>query len=186
MKGLSFVAGGDKCYVKVVIRNHEELMRNYFYILLLLLLIHSCGKEVEKFTPTTRLARLLKNEKLRKNYYELRLQTALVSRLDTVRSFKKFSTATTVEELISLTHCEKPIVRCFAFKALVEKDYPKIKDLLLEHQHDEEMVIEYSRCIALHTPVKFYMLSQLEPCAKTKYCFSRNEYERIQKDFSAE
>ena len=75
-------------------------------------------------------------------------------------------------------------MRCLAFKALVEKDYPKIREILLRHKHDDKSVNEYSRCVEFHIPVKSYMLSQLEPFSKTKYKFSRKEYDEIRKDFS--
>ncbi len=72
---------------------------------------------------------------------------------------------------------------CFAFKALVEKSYPKIRNILLAHKNDEDVVQEYSKCIELHTPVKDYMLKQLEPFSESKYRFNRKEYDEVQKDF---
>ena len=160
-------------------------MNKYFYILSLTFLIVSCGKESESFKPTTTLKLLLKNEKLNRTYYEFRTEKVfLESRLDTVKSFKKFVAETSVEELVSLTECEQPVVRCFAFKALVEKDYPEIRKVLFRHKSDNEIIKQYSRCIELHESVKNYMLIQLEPFAKTKYRFSRTEYDAVQKDFN--
>ena len=145
----------------------------------------SCGKEVETFEPTTTLKTLLKNGKLNKAYYELRTKHLfLESRLDTVESFKTFVKETKIEELVSLTECEQPIVRCFAFKALAEKDYRNIREILLHHESDVEIIQVHDRCIQWNIPVREYMLRQLEPFAKVKYRFRRKEYEEVQKEFS--
>src|SRR6187431_339672 len=106
-------------------------MNKYFYILLIVVLIVSCGKDVEIFMPTTKLENILKNKKLAKVYYEFREENIyLTLRIDTAKSFKKFVAETSIKELISLTECERPVVRCFAFKALIEKDYPEIRNIL--------------------------------------------------------
>jgi DNA topoisomerase IA len=146
--------------------------------------ILSCEKEIENFKPTTKFENILKNEKLNKTYWKFRNKNIYLFReLENSESFINFINETNIEELISLTECEKPIIRCFAFKALVEKDYPEIRKILFQHKNDNEIIIEYSRCLKFQQPVKSYMLRQLEPFADTKYRYSKTEYAEIEKDF---
>ncbi len=162
-------------------------MHKYFIVLSIIFLALSCGKETENFKPTTNLENILKDKKLNKIYYEFRLNNVyLTNRIDTIKSFQKFVAETGVKELVSLTECEQPIVRCFAFKALVEKKYPEIRNILLRHKNDEKIVKEYGRCVEFNRPVKDYMLIQLEPFSESEYRFSKTEYQKIKKDFWAE
>jgi hypothetical protein len=156
-------------------------MNKYFYILSIVILIVSCGKDVEIFKPTTNLKNILKNEKLGKVYYEFRKENIyLTLGIDTVKSFKKFVAETSIKELISLTECDRAVVRCFAFKALVEKDYPEIRKILFRHKYDEENVEEFhGQCIRMTLPVKTYMLNKLRPFASYK----NKEYLELEKDF---
>lgn len=151
-------------------------------------MILSCEKKVDNFAPTIKLEELLKNEKLNKAYSEFRIDNVvLFSEIEKRESFLKFAKETNNDFLISLTECEKPIIRCFAFKALVQKDYPKIREVLFKHKYDNERV-EYlsGRCIRMSVPVKDYMLQQLDPYSKNRYCFNKTEYKQIQKDFWGE
>jgi hypothetical protein len=168
-------------YVQVNIRTNEETMKKYFYILCFIVLTVSCGKDVENFKPTTKLENILKNKNLAKAYYEFRNENiSLTLAIDTARSFKKFVEDATVEDLISLTECDKPVVRCFAFKALVQKDYADIKKILFRHKYDEENVEEFQgRCIRMNMPVKIYMLNKLRPFASYK----NKEYIELEKEF---
>jgi hypothetical protein len=156
-------------------------MNKHFYILLIVVLTVSCGKDVEIFKPTTKLENILKNKKLAKVYYEFREENIyLTLRIDTAKSFKKFVAETSIKELISLTECERPVVRCFAFKALIEKDYPAIRNILFRHKYDEENVEEFQgRCIRINFPVKTYMLNKLRPFASYK----NKEYLELEKEF---
>lgn len=155
-------------------------MNKYFYLLSFALLIISCAKDNKNFTPTTKLENILKDKRLNKTYYEFRLEKPYLEVfIDTTKAFKKFISNTKIEELLMLTECEQPIVRCIAFKALVEKDYPEIKKILYRHKNDEEIVNVYSRCIELHTPVKSYMLELLRPFASNK----NKEFLEMEKEF---
>jgi hypothetical protein len=156
-------------------------MNKCFYILLIVVLLVSCGKDVEIFKPTTKLENILKNKKLAKEYYEFREENIyLTLRIDTVKSFKRFVAETSIKELISLTECERPVVRCFAFRALIEKDYPEIRNILFRHRYDEENVEEFQgHCIRMNFPVKTYMLNKLRPFASYK----NKEYLELEKEF---
>jgi hypothetical protein len=163
-------------YLNIII-----LVSSFFFI--------SCNnKEVKSFKPTTKLDLILKNKKLSKTYYEFRIENdRLQSRVEENESFLKFINNTSIDELIIFTKCDSPVVRCFAFKALVEKKYPKIREILFEHKNDNETVIEYSPpCLQFKMPVKNYMLNQLDPFSKTKYKFNKAEFLAIQERFIVE
>lgn len=145
----------------------------------------SCEKKIENFSPTTKLDRILKNDDFSRVYYDFRIENPYLTYLlkDQV-SFIKFVNEVETNDLVLLTECEKPMIRCFAFKALIEQNYPKIREMLFRHKHDNEKV-EYlaGRCIRMDISVKNYMLEQLSPFSGNKYSFNRSEYKEIQKEF---
>ncbi|WDF65785.1 hypothetical protein [Flavobacterium sp. KACC 22763] len=158
-----------------------------FYVFLLFTLL-SCEKKIENFSPTTKLDGILKNDDLSKVYYDFRIENPYLSYLLKDRaSFKKFVNEVETNDLVLLTECEKPMIRCFAFKALIEQNYPKIREMLFRHKYDNEKV-EYlaGRCIRMDISVKNYMLQQLSPFSGNKYSFNRSEYREIQKEFREE
>ena len=144
----------------------------------------SCNKK-EDFKPTVKLDLILKNEKLKKDYNEFRIDNAyLFSGMEKKQSFIKFSRETNIDELVLMTECEKPIVRCFAFKVLVEKDYSKIREVLFKHLHDNDYIdVYHPPCVRMNEMVKVYMLQQLDPFSNSKMKFNRTEYDRIYADF---
>lgn len=151
----------------------------------LFFVILSCEKKVDNFAPTIKFEELLKNAKLNKAYSEFRIDNVgLFSGIEERESFMKFARETNNDVLISLTECDKPIIRCYAFKALVEKDYPYIRQVLFKHKKDNEF-IEYGagQCIRMKRTVSSYMLLQLDPYSKSKNKFTKTEYDKIQKVF---
>lgn len=164
--------------------NQKEIMRKYLYIISIIFFIVSCNKEVKNFKPTTKLENILKDGNLNKTFYEFRLKNVFLTRgIDTTKSFKTFVKNTNFKELINLTECEKPLIRCFAFKALIEKKYPNIRSLLFRHKNDKESIEVINQCVRLNESVNFYMLSQLDPFAKTKYRFNKKEFDEVRRDF---
>jgi len=154
------------------------------YFLVSLFLI-GCNHKIENYEPTAKLDSILRNDKFNQIYYEFRNDNVgLSSGIEKKESFIKFAKETNNDVLISLTDCEKPIIRCFAFKALVEKGYPNIRDILSKHKNDNEFV-EYraSQCIRMNEMVKFYMVQQLHPYSDNKNKFSKTEYEKINEVF---
>lgn len=151
---------------------------------ILLFLMFSCSKK-ENFKPTFKLETILKNEKLKKDYAEFRIDNVyLYLGIEKRKSFIKFCGQTSINDLILLTECEKPIIRCFAFKMLVEKDYSKIRELLFKHRHDNEYLdVYHPPCIRMNETVKSYMLQQLGPFSNSKMKFNRVEYDKIFADF---
>lgn len=153
------------------------------YFILLFFLV-SCNTNKD-FKPTVKLDSILNNEKSKKGYDAFRLDNVyLVLGIEKKQSFIKFSKETTIDNLILMTECEKPIVRCFAFKVLVEKDYSKIRELLLKHRNDNEYLdVYHPPCTRMNEMVKSYMLKQLDPFSNNKMKFDRVEYDQIFADF---
>lgn len=170
---------------KQIILNLFKVL-NQGFGLMILFLIFSCNGKMEDFKPTVKLDSILKNKRLDKKYADFRLHNVyLYSGIEKRESFIKFSKETSIDDLILMTECEKPIIRCFAYKMLIEKDYPKIRELLFKHQNDSETIDVYHLpCIRMNQGVKFYMLQQLDPFSKSKMKFNRVEYYRVLDDFS--
>lgn len=154
------------------------------YILLIVFGMLSCEKDTKPFKPTTRLENVLKNKKLSKRYYDFRTDNIILSlNMDTTKIFKIFVAEATIKELINLTECEQPFVRCVAFRALIEKKYPDIKKILFRHKYDKELVQEFhGSCIRMSTPVNYYMLNKLRPFASYK----NKEFLELEKKFMEE
>lgn len=152
--------------------------------LILLTFIFSCSRKKD-YRPTVKLDSILKNEKLKKDYTEFRFDNVyLVLGIEKKESFIKFSRKASIDDLVLMTECEKPIVRCFAFKILVEKDYPKIRELLFKHKNDNEHLdVYHPPCIRMNEMVKGYMLKQLEPFSNSKMKFNRADYVKVMADF---
>ena len=154
------------------------------YFLALIFLI-GCNHKSKNYEPTTKLDSFLKNSDFSQVYYEFRNDNVgLSSGIEKSESFIKFAKETNNDVLISLTDCERPIIRCFAFKALVEKGYPNIREILFKHKNDNEFV-EYtaSQCIRMNEMVKCYMMQQLHPYSDNKNKFTKTEYEKIKEIF---
>ncbi len=156
------------------------------YGLMIMFLIVSCNGKVESFKPTVKLDSILKNKKLNKNFADFRLDNIyLYSGIEKRESFIKFSKETNIDDLVLMTECENPIIRCFAYKMLVEKDYSKIRELLFKHQNDNETIdVYHPPCTRMNQSVKFYMLQQLEPFSDCKMRFNKGEYNSFLADFS--
>jgi len=143
-----------------------------------------CSKK-ENYKPTVKLDSILKNEKLRKDYTEFRFENVCLSLgMEKKQSFVKFLKKTSIDDLLLMTECEKPIVRCVAFKILAERNYSRIHELLFKHQNDNEYLeVYYPPCIRMNEMVKVYMLEQLGPFSDSKMKFNRAEYDQIWADF---
>ncbi|HLF53203.1 hypothetical protein [Flavobacterium sp.] len=153
-------------------------------LLFIIIFLPSCEKEIKSFKPTTKLENIMKNVELKNTLWDLRVEnTCLTREIEKDESFKTFLKKTNDKDLISLTECEIPLIRCFAFKALVEKEYPGIREILLRHINDNEIVKLKNYDIELSLTVKSYMLEQLNPFSKTKNRFNKTEYIKIQDSF---
>lgn len=158
-------------------------MSNYFCMLVIGVLMVGCKKDVPNFTPTTEVKNIFKNEKLAKVYYDFRKESVYLSAsIDTAKSFKTFVATASINELIALTECERPIVRCLAFKALLAKNYPQIRKIVVRHKYDDAEVEEFrSQCIRMSIPVKNYMLDHSQPFGS----FKDKEFLALEKEILA-
>jgi hypothetical protein len=88
-----------------------------------------------------------------------------------------------LKELIALTDYPKPTIRCYAYIALIEKDYPDIHKVFYKHQNDSSLVTSGQGCIIATQSVASFMIEQLNPrWAKTKYRFSQKEFQKIKRE----
>ena len=149
-----------------------------------LMIFLSCDKEVKTFTPTTKIESIHKNVELKDVLWNLRFEKpCLILEIEEDESFKNFLKKAGIKNLILLTECEIPLVRCFAFKALVEKRYPKIREVLLRHVNDNEMVILKNYDVELNLPVKSYMLEQLSPFSRAHNRYDEVEFAKMKNSF---
>ncbi|PWB23673.1 hypothetical protein [Flavobacterium sp. HTF] len=155
------------------------------FCVLILFAFINCKKKTENFVPTTKLDVILKKDDLSKAYYDFRIENPYLSYLLKDRaSFEKFINNIRTEDMLLLTECENPMVRCFAFKALIQQNYPKIREILSRHKFDNQDVEYFSgRCIKMKISVKDYMLQQLSPYSENKYSFNKAQYKHIQNEF---
>lgn len=84
----------------------------------------------------------------------------------------------TLEDLIFLTNYKIPEIRCYAFDALENRNYPKIKKIFYEHQNDTALVESRMYDMILHESVASFMLQQIHPAgSKNSYRLSRKEFD---------
>jgi glutaredoxin 2 len=98
--------------------------------------------------------------------------------------FIRFKDESSNEELIKLTDHRSPTIRCYAFKALVEKNHSSVIKIFYKHLYDEANLKDANPgCIKITQPVKSYMLKQLNPNSSYKYKIDSVEYKRIEEVF---
>jgi len=64
----------------------------------------------------------------------------------------------TIEELVAATSHQNPVVRCYAFEALVEKKDTSTCQILLHHLSDTSIVSTHMGCLLGSTSVKYFIL----------------------------
>lgn len=88
----------------------------------------------------------------------------------------------TLNDLILLTKHKSTKVQCVSFSILANQNYPKIKNIFLQHINDSSRVLAGSGSIIGDITVAHYMLDQLHPAyAAKKYRFQRTEYDSLHK-----
>lgn len=154
-------------------------------LLFIIIFLSSCEKEIKSFKPTTKLEIIMNNVELKNTIVNLRIENAYLTRdIEKGESFKKFLKDTNNKNLISLTECEISLIRCFAFRALVEKEYPGIREILFRHINDNEIVKLKNYDMEFNLTAKSYMLEQVNPFSKAKYRYNKTEYNKIQNSFN--
>lgn len=77
--------------------------------------------------------------------------------------FEKLNEIAQEDELIRLTHHTSPTVRGYAFWALVERESPKVKEIMLEHTADTVLVARMSGCLRYEEKLNEFFLSIIAP-----------------------
>lgn len=158
-------------------------MRKLIFILTIFLFL-SCEKKVENFKPSITLKEIIKDEKRKKIIWDFLLKNHGINRAKNKnKELEILYDNLTEKELIQITECEITLLRCIAFKRLVETNYNGIREILFKHINDNDIISEFYCDIVFEEPVKIFMLNQLEPFSKSKYRFSKEEFEKIKNAF---
>ncbi|XOV68682.1 MAG: hypothetical protein ACFHU9_05770 [Fluviicola sp.] len=67
------------------------------------------------------------------------------------------------KELILLTKHSSPTVRGYSFWALVEREHPKVKEIMLQHVDDSVYIDRMSGCIGYHEKLNDFLFSIIAP-----------------------
>ncbi len=94
-------------------------------------------------------------------------------------NYKKLLSIATNNDLVILTDNENPIVRYYACKGLLERDYSEIRDVYLEHKNDKTTIYTTNGACLINTiRINETLLLGLRPRSSSKYKFSEEEYEK--------
>ena len=77
--------------------------------------------------------------------------------------FEKLMQLAEDDELILLTNHSSPTVRGYSFWALVERDNPKVKGIMLEHFDDSVYIDRMSGCIGYQEKLNDFLFSIVSP-----------------------
>lgn len=151
---------------------------------LLILLFFNCATKDEKekhFQPTILLKEIMKDERVKKIIWDFRLTNIEINRSGKQnKEYELFRNNLTDIELVQITECEVPLLRCIAFKTLVERDFVNIRKIFNRHLNDYDLVKGHYYDVLLSEPVKNFMLNQLSPNSNSKFKFSKEEFRKMQ------
>ena len=155
---------------------------------MIVLLLFSCVKKEEKreeFQPTITLKEIIKDERVKKIIWDFRLSNIAINREQKQnKEYEDFRNNLNEKNLIELTECEVPLLRCIAFKTLVENEYINIRKILNRHKNDNVLIKGYYYDVVRSEPVKNFMLNQLSPFSSSKFKFSKKEFIKMQDEFN--
>lgn len=154
---------------------------------LIVLLLFNCVKKDEKdkhFQPTILLKEIIKNERVKNIIWDFRLTNLEINRSGKQnKEYEIFRNNLTEKELVQITECEVPLLRCIAFKTLVEQDCINIRKIFNRHLNDYDLVKGHYYDVLISEPVKIFMLNQLSPYSNSKFKFSKKEYRAMQDEY---
>ncbi|MES2805523.1 MAG: hypothetical protein V4652_08160 [Bacteroidota bacterium] len=154
---------------------------------LIVLLLFNCVKKDEKdkhFQPTILLKEIIKNERVKNIIYDFKLTNLEINRSGKQnKEYEIFRNNLTKKELVQITECEVPLLRCIAFKTLVEQDCINIRKIFNRHLNDYDLVKGHYYDVLISEPVKIFMLNQLSPYSNSKFKFSKKEYRAMQDEY---
>ena len=155
---------------------------------IIVLLLFNCAKKEEKqeeFQPTISLKEIIKDERVKKIIWDFRLSNIAINREQKQnKEYEDFRNNLNEKNLIELTECEVPLLRCIAFKTLVENEYINIRKILNRHKNDNVLIKGYYYDVVRSEPVKNFMLNQLSPFSSSKFKFSKKEFIKMQDEFN--
>ena len=155
---------------------------------ILVLLLFNCAKKEERqegFQPTVALNEIIKDEEVKKIIEDFRLTNIAINREQKQnKEYETFRYNLNEKELLELTECEVPLLRCIAFKIVVEKGYINSRKLLNKHKNDTVLVKGYYYDVIRSEAVKNFMLNQLSPFSSSKFKFSKKEFMKMQDEFN--
>jgi hypothetical protein len=158
-----------------------------FILILTVLLLFNCAKKEEKekhFQPTILLKEITKDERVKNIIWDFRLTNLEINRSGKQnKEYEIFRNSLTEKELVQLTECEVPFLRCIAFKTLVERDSINIRKIFYKHINDYDLVKGHYYDVLLSEPVKMFMLNQLSPYSNSKFKFSKKEFRKMQDEY---
>lgn len=99
-------------------------------------------------------------------------------------SYKNLIKAATAEDLVYLTDDENPYIRYYAFIGLIEKNYPKIKEIYFKHKNDTEAISTTNgACLNGSAEINDLMFWALDPkYSHCKFGFTQDEYDKMSKE----
>lgn len=92
--------------------------------------------------------------------------------------FDSLRTLLTEEQLILLTENESPVVRCYAFDALMESNSKQTISILLKHANDTTSVYAQSGCKAYSVSVADYFISSISTTIDGKEVYKKTPEEK--------
>lgn len=162
-------------------------MKKLTILVLIFTIFCSCEKEKKQEYQYK------KNIKLRSEIQELVIQLSLYSSISgretnasENKDFKRLLDIATNQELIELTDYEFARIRCYAFRGLVEKKYPKVKEIFYKHKNDIAKINVSYYDVLMPNTVNRYFLERLHPANNQKYKFTRIEYDNLMENLQYE
>lgn len=156
-------------------------MKHYIISFFILFIFYSCT-EKSKSEKDKIVSYKLSNHKLSPNVQRLVDSLAVIEYVgydqEKNKRYQELIKNTTLNDLIFLTDYKIPEIRCYAFVALVDKNYSKIRKVFYEHQNDSTLVKSGMYDMVGHESVVGFMLQQIHPSgSKNKYRFGRKEFD---------
>lgn len=149
-------------------------VKSIITLLFLSIFFINCGKETSEKNQ-------FKNYKLRK---EVQSSVDSLSVIDKVYlkgtlRYTNLLKVASMDDLVYLTNHKIPTIRCYAFIGLMTKNYPKLKDIFLEHLKDTAVVQTRYDCVGERETVMKFMLEYFHPRSlQSKIKFNQNEFDK--------
>lgn len=98
------------------------------------------------------------------------------------KNYLQLIKVSTEEDLIRLTDHVNPAIRCYAFKALIEKKYKNANSILINHLYDKQTLVDNNKgCIKTFQRVNSFMFREITSNSNYKYKLDSIEYLKIEK-----